>query len=216
MKTMAAALLASAVGLSSAVADASSLSASKSSAHASAGVSRRIDGWEQLVSRLRNVPRHEHVKEVNEFFNRMHFQSDQKIWGKEDYWASPTEFLTRGAGDCEDYAIAKYISLRRLGVDDSRLRLAYVRSLTLQQAHMVLLVETENGEQVVLDNLTNAMQSPTRRGDLEPVYSFNGTGLWLLDKQYNERKIGLSSRLTHWVALQDKSANSGIWPENNR
>ena len=52
---------------------------------------------------------------MNRFFNNIRFRSDQKTWGKEDYWALPREFLNRGIGDCEDYAIAKYITLRRLG-----------------------------------------------------------------------------------------------------
>ena len=203
MKTIAAVLAAGLIGLSSAVI---------SPAPAYGAAVQRFDAWEQLVTRLHHAPESERIREVNRFFNSLDFRSDQKVWGREDYWASPTEFLNRGLGDCEDYAIAKYISLRRLGMDDSRLRLAYVRSLTLRQAHMVLLVDIGNGKQLVLDNLTGAMQPPQRRGDLEPVYSFNSTGLWLLSREYKEQRIGQASRLTHWVGLQEKSKNSGIWP----
>ncbi|WP_281648097.1 transglutaminase-like cysteine peptidase [Parendozoicomonas sp. Alg238-R29] len=213
MKSIAAVLAAGVIGLSSAAVSASSLPANLPPP--SAGITdQRLDAWEQLVARLRSASDDDRLREVNNFFNSLRFLSDQKVWGQEDYWASPSEFLNRGTGDCEDYAIAKYISLRRLGVDDSRLRLAYVRSLTLRQAHMVLLVETGDGEQVVLDNLTSAMQSPQRRGDLEPVYSFNSSGLWLLDQQYHEQHIGQASRLSHWVSLQEKSRNPGIWPSS--
>ncbi len=184
---------------------------SSSQTNASVGMTQRIDDWEQLVKRLQNAPMSERLAEVNRFFNNLRFLSDQTVWGAEDYWASPREFLRRGTGDCEDYAIAKYITLRRLGIDDSQLRLAYVRSLTLRQAHMVLIVEQDNGKQVVLDNLTGNLQSPDNRNDLEPVYSFNSTGLWLLDSDYKERRIGQATRLNHWVQVQQKSENPDLW-----
>ncbi len=216
MKSLIAALLVGVLGLSRAVAGAEFLPAARASSASLDVSSQRLDAWESLVSRLRMASDTERIREINSFFNSLTFRSDQTVWGREDYWASPSEFLNRGTGDCEDYAIAKYISLRRLGMDDSRLRLAYVRSLTLRQAHMVLLVETEEGQQLVMDNLTASLQPPSRRGDLEPVYSFNGTGLWLLDQQYQEQKIGQASRLTHWVALQEKAKNPGVWPTSRR
>ena len=213
MKPLAVALCVSALGLSlSVVGEYPAASHQGSSTQRNIGQS--IDAWEHLVSRLRTVPDKVRFQQVNQFFNSIRFRSDQKTWGKEDYWALPSEFLSRGIGDCEDYAIAKYITLRRLGIPDSRLRLAYVRSLTLRQAHMVLLVETEDGDQIVLDNLTSDMKAPERRNDLDPVYSFNSTGLWLLGDNYQERRIGHARRLPHWKAAQDRSANRNIWPES--
>ncbi|CAM3466827.1 transglutaminase-like cysteine peptidase [Parendozoicomonas haliclonae] len=196
----------------SGAASASSLPLNQSQPSRSSIEEQRIGAWDLLVKRLQSVSESERIEEVNNFFNSLTFRSDRAAWGKEDYWASPSEFLNRGIGDCEDYAIAKYITLRRLGVSDDRLRLAYVRSLTLRQAHMVLIVEKNNGEQIVLDNLTDNMKAPETRKDLEPVYSFNGTGLWLLERGYEERRIGDASRLTHWVALQQKTRNNEIWP----
>ena len=212
MKTIAAVLASGVIGLSSAVVSASSLPVNLPPPSKPVATTQRLDAWEQLITRLRSASDAEQIKAVNQFFNSLRFRSDQTVWGMEDYWASPSEFLNRGTGDCEDYAIAKYITLRRLGFDDSRLRLAYVRSLTLRQAHMVLLVDAGQGKRVVLDNLTSAIQAPSRRGDLEPVYSFNSTGLWLLSREYAEQRIGQASRLNHWVSLQEKSKNPGIWP----
>lgn len=172
---------------------------------------KRLKDWETLTERLRNVPLNQRIEETNAFFNRLAYKSDARLWGKEDYWATPAEFLKRGAGDCEDYAIAKYITLRNAGVPESQLRLAYVRYKPSFQAHMVLIVEDSHGNQLVMDNLTNALQSPERRGDLEPVYAFNDINLWMLDGDYEKQLIGLSSQLPNWVAFKNKTWSSGLW-----
>lgn len=83
------------------------------------------------------------LKLVNDFYNRrIAFQTDQQVWGQEDYWASPLELLQQGSGDCEDYAIAKYATLLAAGVAPQRLQLVYVRArlpgLAAAQPHMVL------------------------------------------------------------------------------
>jgi predicted transglutaminase-like cysteine proteinase len=122
---------------------------------------------------------------VNQFFNRrIVFTSDQEVWGQVDYWASPLEMLAKGRGDCEDYVIAKYFSLLVSGVPVSRLRLVYVRATiggpggeTL--AHMVLAYYAAPGaDPLILDNLMGEIRPASRRPDLEPVFSFNGEGLW--------------------------------------
>ncbi|MCL6271784.1 transglutaminase-like cysteine peptidase [Sansalvadorimonas sp. 2012CJ34-2] len=213
MKLTAVALAISIIGLTSTAAGAESLPVVQSVSSSQNQVEYRLDAWESLLQRLKSAAPGVLLEEVNSFFNSLTFRSDWKAWGKEDYWASPDEFLRRGIGDCEDYAIAKYVSLRRMGFDDRRLRLAYVRALNLGQAHMVLLVETEDGKQIVLDNLTSSLKSLSERSDLAPVYAFNGTDLWLLDKEYNERRIGQSSRLPHWKSLKNRS-NHAIWPQS--
>ena len=172
---------------------------------------QRLTDWHALTERLRTVPLQQRIVEINSFFNRLPYRSDYRVWAHEDYWASPLEFLEKGVGDCEDYAIAKYITLRKTGVPESQLRLAYVRHKPRSQAHLVLIVEYQDGRQVVMDNLTNALQSPERRGDLEPVYAFNDINLWTLDDDFQKRLIGLSSRLPNWVALKDKTWDSGLW-----
>ena len=122
---------------------------------------------------------------VNEFFNRrIRFREDTAVWGQADYWASPLELLARGEGDCEDFAIAKYFSLRALGVPGSRLRLVYMRARTAGpparvRPHMVLAYfATPGAEPSILDNLAPDVLPAARREDLTPVFSFNGDGLW--------------------------------------
>ena len=122
---------------------------------------------------------------INQFFNRrIVFVSDMEVWGQLDYWASPLEMLGKGRGDCEDYVIGKYFSLLAAGVPVAKLRLVYVRATIGGPggevlAHMVLAYYASAGaEPLILDNLIGEMRPASRRPDLEPVFSFNGEGLW--------------------------------------
>ena len=122
---------------------------------------------------------------INQFFNRrIVFAADPEVWGQNDYWASPIEMLGKGRGDCEDYVIGKYFSLLVAGVPVAKLRLVYVRATVGGPggevlAHMVLAYYAMPGaEPLILDNLIGEMRPASRRPDLEPVFSFNGEGLW--------------------------------------
>ena len=119
---------------------------------------------------------------VNDFFNqRVAFRDDIEVWGQIDYWATPLEMLDKGAGDCEDYAIGKYMSLLAAGVPQSRLRMVYVRAQFQgrPQAHMVLAYYPQpEAEPLILDNINPEIRAASLRPDLTPVFSFNGEGLW--------------------------------------
>ena len=139
------------------------------------------------------------LKTVNRFFNKLRFVSDERQWGREDYWATPYEFLVSNAGDCEDFAIAKYVTLVKLGVPVEQLRLIHVNSRQLKQAHMVLgYIASEGAEPLILDNLTSRVLPLSRRQDLEPVYSFNDAGLWL---GADGARVGDASRVSLWQAV---------------
>ena len=85
--------------------------------------------WQTMLVRTQNKPEQQQILIVNDFFARnLRYQTDIQLWKQNDYWATPLETLGRGLGDCEDYAIAKYISLRALGVSDDKLRLIYVKA----------------------------------------------------------------------------------------
>jgi len=125
------------------------------------------------------------LRAVNDFYNqRLAYVEDIDNWGEVDYWASPLESLGKGAGDCEDYAIAKYFTLTSLGIPHSKLRMVYVRASIPGApngfvAHMVLAYyPTPEAEPLVLDNLQPAIRPAGQRPDLAPVFSFNAEGLW--------------------------------------
>ncbi|THF72152.1 MAG: sulfate adenylyltransferase, partial [Methylophaga nitratireducenticrescens] len=142
---------------------------------------QRVEAWQTLMLEGKDLPELEKLTAVNDFFNNnVMFVDDIVLWNQEDYWATPIEMLSLGAGDCEDYSIAKYFTLKQLGVNEDKLRITYVKAVNLNQAHMVLTYfENRRAIPLVLDNLISEIQPANRRQDLIPVYSFNGTGLWL-------------------------------------
>ena len=169
---------------------------------------QRVVDWQQLIAENQGLPEQEKLNRVNAFFNaNIQFIDDQALWDLKDYWATPLETLSKGGGDCEDYAIAKYFTLKRLGVDESKLRLTYVKAVELNQAHMVLTYfENKRAEPLVLDNLIIDIKYATQRTDLIPVYSFNGKGLWLTKPKENKR-VSDAARLSLWQNLLLKIEN---------
>ena len=134
----------------------------------------------KLLASLENKNINTQLKEVNRFFNQFRYKEDIDHWGENDYWATPQEFIGTQHGDCEDFVIAKYFSLRKLGVPDDRLYLTYVKALDLNVAHMVLsYFETPASVPLVLDNYNPRILPASQRRDLLPVYSFNANSLFL-------------------------------------
>jgi len=162
--------------------------------------------WQQLIEQGKTVSDAEKLRLTNNFFNKhLAFVDDFDLWGKDDYWAAPTESLARAAGDCEDFSIAKYFTLIEMGMDDNKLRLTYVKALSLNQAHMVLTYfTTPQAVPLVLDNLKPTIQPATERRDLLPVYSFNGTGLWLAKSKGTGQRVGDADRLSLWNDLKQR------------
>ncbi|MCB1752372.1 MAG: transglutaminase-like cysteine peptidase [Gammaproteobacteria bacterium] len=142
---------------------------------------------------------------VNDFFNRLAFRTDAQLWGKEDYWATPVEAMGVGGADCEDYSIAKYFTLRELGVPDDKLRIMYVKAVNLNQAHMVLTYyPTPGSVPEVLDNIRGNIVPADQRPDLAPVYSFNASDLWLAKSRGMGQHVGNSDRIGLWRDLRKR------------
>jgi len=173
----------------------------------------RIVIWEKLIIRNKNADNLQKLIVVNDFFNKMNFANDIDLWGKEDYWATPLQMLTSNGGDCEDYSIAKYFTLRKMGIPAERLRLTYVKALKLNQAHMVLTYYPDpDAEPLVLDNLVTDIRIVSNRKDLLRVYSFNGTDLWLAKEQGGDKHIGRSGRLSRWQEVIARINDEQILP----
>jgi predicted transglutaminase-like cysteine proteinase len=160
----------------------------------------RILAWQRLARDNTKLMPQQKLEKVNDFFNQIRFISDLEHWQREDYWATPIEMLATDGADCEDYAIAKYFTLRELGIPDEQLKITYVKALQLNQAHMVLAFYPSPGaEPLILDNLINDILPASERLDLAPVYSFNGEGLWLSKLSSQEgKRIGEASKLKNW------------------
>ena len=171
--------------------------------------SRLTDGRTLVTTPKNKVLQQEREKLelVNDFMNRTPFVSDLQHWGKEDYWATPVEFLSTNGGDCEDFSIAKYFALRSLGVPDEKLRITYVKEIVVyNEAHMVLAYfPAPDAEPLVLDNINKTIRPASTRTDLVPVYSFNGSGLWLAKDQTGRgQSVGGSDRIGHWKDVQSR------------
>ena len=172
--------------------------------------------WKKLLADNAEQPVPAQLKLVNDFFNRrIRFGEDQEIWGQSDYWATPMDTLGRGAGDCEDFAIAKYFTLTLLRVPDEKLRLIYVQARlggvnsSLTQAHMVLAYYPEpSAEPLILDNLISELQPASRRPDLQPVFSFNRQGLW--QGASGARGSGGPASLSRWEELLQRARAEGF------
>jgi predicted transglutaminase-like cysteine proteinase len=170
---------------------------------------QRLTAWRDILvnPKYRKLTEMQKLELVNNFMNQTPFVSDIKHWGKEDYWATPVEFLSTNGGDCEDYSIAKYFTLRTLGVPDEKLRITYVKELVVyNEAHMVLAYFPEpDAEPLILDNINPRILPASARTDLLPVYSFNGSGLWLAQEQRGRgQQVGSSDRIGHWRDLQSR------------
>lgn len=161
--------------------------------------------WRQLVTKLQSEDLDEKLYQINRFFNRFDFVDDLVHWQQKDYWATPIEFISTGAGDCEDYTIAKYFSLIELGVPEQQLRLMYVTALELRQPHMVLAYyETPTSIPLVLDNINRRILPANKRRDLSPIYSFNGNGLWAAKAMGTGRKLRGSGPMKMWDDMVER------------
>ncbi|WP_029146557.1 transglutaminase-like cysteine peptidase [Methylophilus sp. 5] len=153
------------------------------------------------------------VNMVNDFTNQhVLFVDDITLWGVEDYWASPLETFGKGAGDCEDFSIAKYTLLKKLGVSQDKLRLTYVRARMPSgsiRPHMVLTYyATPNSDPLVLDNLNFELLPASRRGDLSPVFSFNDKGLFVANNP--NMRAGSPSNISKWRDVLTRMRQDGL------
>ena len=169
--------------------------------------------WQRTLAEGRSAPETDKLKRINDFFNRrVAFDDDMSVWGQNDYWATPTETIGQGRGDCEDFSIAKYYSLIELGIPINKLRLVYVKARqtgpagTFLVAHMVLAYyATPNADPLVLDNLNTQILPASRRSDLSPIFSFNSAGLW-----QGTGNQASQSNLSRWQDLLARARAEGF------
>ncbi len=157
--------------------------------------SRSAIAWQALLKSELGHPRFEQIQAVNQFLNQWQYKTDEQNYGQRDYWATPLEFLSR-SGDCEDYAIAKYVSLRQLGFGAEDVRLVVLRDVVRDLPHAVLAVYLDR-QVYILDNLTTAVLPQERVSQYVPYYSVNETTRWAhvppTDTLVSSTSTGLSS-----------------------
>lgn len=132
--------------------------------------------WQAMIEEARGQTPMNQLRTVNRFLNGWRYRSDAENYGRRDYWATPLEFLRR-SGDCEDYAIIKYVSLRQLGFAAEELRVVVVRDIERDIAHAVLAVYLDD-DVYILDNLNRFVVTQDEVTRYVPYYSINETTRW--------------------------------------
>ncbi|MFZ2587476.1 MAG: transglutaminase-like cysteine peptidase [Alphaproteobacteria bacterium] len=133
--------------------------------------------WSAFVAEQQGQPAREQMEATHRFLNTWTYITDSELWGKSDYWETPREFVDN-SGDCEDYAIAKYVTLKALGWPASRLRVAVVQDTVRDIPHAILITSL-NDTHWVLDNLA-LMPLPDRDVmQYKPYYAVNETNRWV-------------------------------------
>jgi len=135
-----------------------------------------VAGWLAKVQSLKGLDRTTQLIELNRYFNRWPYRDDRENYGTSDYWASPLEFL-RASGDCEDYAIIKFASLRILGYENDALRIVVVMDTLRNLPHAVLSVRMDE-KFYIMDSLYDAVLTDDRNNFYVPQYSVNETTRW--------------------------------------
>ena len=166
---------------------------------------KRIILWDDMLQSIQNDTETNKLKVVNDFFNKIKYVPDKRVWKTKDYWASPFEFLGVGAGDCEDYAIAKYFALRVVGISDKKLKITYVKLKHNGTAHMVLnYYNKPSSKPIVLDNMSKMAKFDIVTSKFNPIYSFNSSGVWLVENKTKNLILQGNNKLKKWKSIISK------------
>lgn len=132
--------------------------------------------WNDLEKSVKGGDKLSTLRKVNAFWNEWPYREDIVNWGVADYWAAPNQFLEK-SGDCEDYAIAKYYTLKNLGFSPEEMRIVIVRDTVRGFGHAILAVYL--GDRVyILDNLSKNVLEAGKIHNYAPEYSLNELSRW--------------------------------------
>lgn len=138
--------------------------------------SKAVRAWQAMIQSNKGTRQIDQLHAVNGFVNQWRYRTDSYNYQQSDYWASPAEFFSR-SGDCEDYAIAKYVTLRQMGFSADQLRLVVVKDLNQNLAHAVLAAYVD-GDVYILDNVNGKVRSQAAVTEYAPYYSVNEQARW--------------------------------------
>lgn len=148
--------------------------------------SKNAQTWSAFMRSIEDNTPQQKILKVNLWFNAFPYKADDYVYGESDYWASPTEFLEYG-GDCEDYTIIKYMTLRLLGFPAEAMKIAMVYDVFSGTDHALLLVKYDD-EHFVLDNRENFTTPSYYTERYKPHYVFNEEQFWTYDSPMIVRK----------------------------
>lgn len=127
------------------------------------------------------------LEEANRAVNTaIRYVSDFTLHGEADRWSAPLASFAAAKGDCEDYAIAKYVALREAGVDRENLQLVLVRDRSVRQDHAVLAARLD-GRWLILDNRQSPLIEDSDASSFTPLFAINHDGVHLFAAPYARR-----------------------------
>ena len=167
------------------------------------GAVKRVLSLVDLMNKYENSSEKQKLLAVNNFFNRVPYASDMKVWKRSDYWANRIEFMGKDRGDCEDYTFAKYFTLKQLGVSVKKMKAFYCKSLTYNQAHMVLaFFRKPRSVPFILGNYNYKILPANKRTDLKPIKIFNGDALFIAKLKKQGKVVpGSKKAALNWVKI---------------
>lgn len=163
---------------------------------------KRLRSLQKMIGDSRNLPEHERLVCVNNFFNQVPYQNDKVCWGVSDYWATPSEMLGVGKADCEDYAIAKFFTLIEMGIPEEKLFLTYVLTDNAKKKHMVLAYFTDEfSAPLILDNRAIDIAPEKIDKDYIPLYRFNLERFVAFDHGFEHKTLLDLKKMEQWGSV---------------
>lgn len=136
-----------------------------------------VSDWKSLLDSARSKPLRQKMDIVNNWSNTHPYIEDMMNWGMEDYWETPYEFMAI-SGDCEDYAISKYYSMRALGIPSEQMRIIVVQDLNLGGIIHAILGVYDGDNLYILDNQIKQVTPALKIFHYRPVYGINEDAWW--------------------------------------
>lgn len=133
--------------------------------------------WRKFVAEIGSEDAWSKIVKVNAYLNEFRYVTDFANWGVADFWETPLEFLEK-RGDCEDYAIAKYVTLKKLGFDPDSMRIVALNDTNLKTGHAVLMLSYKD-QIYILDNQSRTVTVEKNIRHYQAVYSINERHWWL-------------------------------------
>lgn len=143
--------------------------------------------WQAFLRSIQNRTRTEQLLAVNNFMNARPYKQDDWLYNVSDYWAGPQQFLSN-SGDCEDFAIAKYFSLRQLGFDPADMQVLLVYDIYSGTDHAVLRVALSD-QVYFLDNREDLIDRAGFEKRYRPHVAFNENDVHMYQKPLMARSI---------------------------
>jgi predicted transglutaminase-like cysteine proteinase len=138
-----------------------------------------------LIDESRRLPERARIAQINRAINAaIRYTGDEEQFGKPDVWTAPLATLSSGRGDCEDYAIAKYVALRDAGFAAEDVRLLIVHDRNARQDHAVASVR-QGGQWLMLDNRHDILLEQKDARHFVPLFALDRDGVKLFAAPYD-------------------------------